>query len=487
MRMRLPAARLAAGVFAAGYLALLLANVCFFATGPDTSGYLSHARLLSQGRMGATIEPMREAELPSSLAYLFTPYGFAPSPVAGVMVPTYPVGAPLHFAAAAAIGGWERAPFLVPPLAAVGCLLLMFVLARHFGLSTGWRIAGAAILAAMPLFLGNALFAASDVLATFWGLAAIVCAIEARSGSRWAVAAGIAFAVGVAVRPTNVLLAIPFAFAIGMWPKRMLLAVAAALPFAAALMLYHDRMYGSPFTTGYGHAASVVDLRGWPPCLSLQATALVSVMTPFIFPGGLLVVFARRLEVWKRLLLLTWFAAFFLLYAWYWFCPDRSALRFLLPAVPALAIGTLVLLHASVERGGRRPLWRAAAAAVVLVIVAREVVLIGRMRTLRANEWESIFPKTSAWVKENVPPDAVLLSAIVSGSLYYDTGRIPVRWDQLAPETAALLRSKPAFQRPWYAVVSEADGGIDRLRAKVPGEWHEVGRIRDVTFWRANH
>ena len=364
-----------------------------------------------------------------------------------------------------------------PIFAAVLSLFLFVAVAGEFGVARGWSIAGAALLAAYPVFILQSLQAMSDVPATLWALVTMLCASRAREGGwRWAVGCGLAFSIGVAVRPASILMLIPIVVALR--PKAIVTAGIASMPVALALMWYHNALYGSPFMTGYGGAGSIVSLRGVPPCFATHSIALASLLTPLVFPGGLLVAFDRRIEVRHRATLLAWFGVFFGFYSYYSYCPDAAATRFLLPAVPPLIIGFLRV--AEWVLGNRRVL----ATALVLVVLAREVVQIGRMHVLHIDDWESVFPKTVEWVERNAPPNAVVLSAIMSGAFYADAGRITVRWDQLEPHTAAMLQSARGFEGPWYAVVSEVDGGVAALRAKVPGEWEEVWHVRDVTVWR---
>ena len=469
------------GVLVAGYLVLLLANVCDFAAGPDSSGYLGQARMLRSGATSIRVAPVFEPGLDPSLIYLFTPYGFMRGPVEGTMVPTYPVGTSLHLAAGAVIGGWRAGPFAVVPLAAIACLLLTVFIGRRIGLATGWAIVAAAILAAFPIFIAQAVQPVSDVLATLWALAAIACALRSDEHWRWAAACGAAFAIGVAVRPTNVLLALPLLLALRCrWP-RLIAAGAAAMPFALALVWYYDVLYGSPLNNGYGGVRHILSFGSIPPCLRPQTTWLIAAATPLLFPGGLFVALNRRVSGWHRALLLSWFGVFFLFYVYYDFCPNSSSTRFLLPALPALIIG-LVSIVAGLS--GTRRIGRVLAVVCVLAVLTREVVMIGRMHVLRMDSWEAIYPQTVEWVEQHAPANAVVLSAITSGAFHFHSERQVVRWDQLTPETTARLQSSPRFAGPWYAVVSEVEGGLPALRARVPGEWQEAGRIRDVTIWR---
>lgn len=466
--------RALAGLLVLGFFVLLLANTCDFAAGPDSSGYLNEARLLLTGNISTQVRPLAEAQLDPSFVYLFTPHGFTRGPAPGTMVPTYPIGTSLHLAAAAAIGGWRVAPFLVVPIAAIGCLFLIVFIAQRLGITRGWAIIAAALVAGFPMFIAQAVQPVSDVLATFWALAAIACALRAHEHWRWAAWCGVAFAIGAAVRPTNILLVVPLLVAMRFRWSSLAMTAAVVAPFAIALAWYHYALFGSPWMTGYGGVGGILSFAA-APCFSKQAGWLLLMGTPLLFPGGLFVAFHRSMEAWHRVLLVSWFAVFFLFYIHYSFCPDHSSIRFLLPALPALMIGLVSLLS-------RIP--RMVAAAIVLIVLAREVQQVGRLHVLHLNEWEAIYPQTVAWVEREAPRNAVVLSAITSGAFYFHSDRAVVRWDQLTPETSALLRANGRFAGPWYAAVSEVEGGLGALRARVPGEWQEAGKIRDVTVWR---
>src|SRR5438445_11532996 len=96
------------------------------------------------------------------------------------MVPLYPPRLPAHFAIIGSIAGWTRAPFFLPPIAALACLGLMFVLGRQFGLSEWQSVAASVILAACPVFIFMSAQPMSDVFATMWTLAAMVFALSPR-------------------------------------------------------------------------------------------------------------------------------------------------------------------------------------------------------------------------------------------------------------------------------------------------------------------
>lgn len=453
----------------AGYLALLLANTCYFAYGPDPSGYLNEARMLAAGRTSLPIAPVLQLGLDPALGSIFTPFGFAARPD-GTMVPTYPVGTPVHLALAAAVGGWTIAPYLVSPFAAIGCLVLMAAVARQLGLTKGWSLVASVLLAGVPVFISHALQPVSDVLAVFWALLAMWAANRAGGPPRgFAVLAGLAFAIGVAVRPTNLLMALPLLIALR---GRVWIAALSSLPVALALMAYSNALYGSPFATGYGSAGDVLKWSVFAKCGSFHVRTLSVLMIPAVAPLGLLVAFVRRIDVRQRVLLVSWVLVFFAFYSMYDICDSVESSRFMLPAVPPLIVGFLHVLP------------RRVAAVCVLLVLAVQVRNVGSLHVLHANESESVYPETVRWSQTILPQDAVVATGLLSGAYFHDTGRVTIRWDQVHPESAAILRDAFPANAPWYALISEVEGDADDLARHMPGQWEAAGSNRDITLWR---
>jgi hypothetical protein len=462
---------------AAGYFALLLANAPFFAYGPDPSGYLNEARMILAGRTSHPIAPILQYGLDPAMGRIFTPFGFTARPD-GTMVTTYPVGTAVHLALAAAVGGWSIAPYLVSPAAAIGCLILIAAVARRVGLPSGWSITAAVILAAVPVFLSHALQPVSDVLAVFWGLLTMWAALRVQDRPWFALLAGVAFAIGVAVRPTNLLIALPLLAILHARIRSIATASMAALPIVAALMWYSQTLYGNPFATGYGPVSDVLVPSVFAKCGWFHFRTLSLVMIPAIAPAGLLVALVRRVPLSQRILLVAWTLTFFMFYALYDVCDSVESSRFMLPAVPALIIGFLHLLRAST------PGVPALAVGCVLAILAVQVRNVGRLHVLHANESESVYPETIRWAERILPRDAVLATGLLSGAYFHDTGRVTIRWDQVEPESAAVLRRTFPSGAPWYALISQVEGDAASLAGHIPGQWDAVGTNRDVTLWR---
>lgn len=448
----------------AAYVTLLLRNTCFFAAGPDSSGYLGEAKMFASGRLRVEVEPLRTFGLDPSFTEVFTPLGFDAYGATTEMVPTYPAGLPVHFAIAGMIGGWRRAPYLVITLAAIVALLLMYAIARELELSTGLSIAPAAMLAASPIFITFALQPMSDLPAATWALAAIFLALRSCRAPLLAIACGAAFAIGVWIRPTNILLGIAILFALRLRFRQLAFAVLGAMPFAIALAWLQRAQYGSWFRTAYGTVGEVVHAN--MPCLAFHASGIVRVVTAVVVIGAIVAMFIKH-EL--RAMLAAWFVAFFLFYSAYGYCELWLSSRFLLPAIPALIFAALLGVRS-------RP---AIAVVAILLVIALEVRTGSKLKILRFDDYERVFPESVAYVEAHVPPNALLVSGVLSGALY-NSGRWSARWDRIDAQRFAVLKTKA----PVYAIISEKETAADELRRRMPGRWLALGRVRDVTLYR---
>lgn len=471
-------------VFYAGFL---FRNLSYAVGGPDTGGYFNEAKMITEGRMTRPVVLVRELGLDDSWLGFFMPLGFAPSPHAS-MHPTYPAGLPFHLALAASVGGWRHAPFYVAPLAAIGCALLMFAVSRKLGLSSLSSMAAAAALVTLPPFLWHAVQPASDVLATFWALAAMWCAFESVERPSFAFAAGVAFAIGVWVRPTNVLLGIAFVIALRFRIALLARIIAAALPFAIALTWWNSRLYGGAFRTGYGGFFDQVSWEGMLHAGPLHSQWLMRMLTPLVFPIGLLVVFDRMLERSNRWLLFSWFTLFFVFYSFYGFFDGWLCIRFLLPAIPALIIATLLMLRDAYRWSSQRYPRVAAIVAVALTLFicsapARSTHDLNVVPVL--SQMEKPYPRLIRWAEWQLPKRAIVVTGVLSGPFVYFADRGIARYDQITEGRFQTLRAYAlAAGLPWYAVL--ADNEIDKAAflQKFRGDWIVISRMDAFTLYR---
>src|SRR5436190_7597692 len=223
-------------VLTAAWFAVIVRHNCEAVGGADSAGYFNEAKLFASGHLRLPV--------PSPL---FIPLGFIASEKSGAMVPMYPPGYPLHLAL------FSFAPFYVTPVAALLCLVAIFALARTLGLSEEYAFGASLMLATAPAFLLMSVQPMSDIVSLLWCTLAMLFALRRKSAL-----AGIAFAIAVTVRPSNLLLAIPLSFSVGR--RRLAGATLGALPIAIAYAVFNHALYGNPLTTGYG---SITYLLSW--------------------------------------------------------------------------------------------------------------------------------------------------------------------------------------------------------------------------------
>ena len=460
-----------------------------YASGSDASGYLNSARLLARGQVS---EPVRTVPglVPPIWSYsLYQSLGCNVDRQTGRMVPSYPIGLPLHYAVAAVIVGFEKTARVVNALNALAAGALLYALGRQLGLARPWSLAAVALLWACPIWIYQSLQPMSDNVATTWSVAAILCALRARERTAWAVAAGAAFAVAVLVRPTSGMLLVPLAIALGgrwrAWGEFAL----GGLPFALALSVYNYSAYGNAFAIGYNYNGINVLTGGfgwqffrgnlahfavWIPQLLSPPIAILAVLgLPWVI----------RQAPRNGWLLAGWITAFIGLYSCY-FCAGETwwYLRFLLPGFSAVILAALLALQILSARLPGKVAWLAPGTLVLAGLVF-QCTLTGRLHAADIRGNERHYWAASMWLKQHAPADAILLTWQLSGSsLFYNTQPI-VRWDFLNPSDFELLRQTAAAQhRPIYAPLFGSEK--IEMQKRLGGHWLAVGHAGIVTIWR---
>jgi len=481
-----PAWLLAATALLFGYSLVLFHHTSYAAGGSDSSGYVNAARLLASGRTHEPIRGLSRLGLSDDWARVFTPLGYVPSQERREMAPYYPLGLPLHMAVAAVFAGWSQGPFLVSPLAALACLVLLYALGRELRLSPALSLAGCALLAFAPAFVFQAVQPMSDVPATAWALAAVFSAYRARArGNLWAVAAGAAFAIGVLVRPTNVLVLVPLLLALPLRPKCWLLFATGGSPFAAFQLLYAAAAFGSPWTTGYQSALSEgLAWKNFPARARHYGLWTARLLSPLLPLGWLALAADRRAPLHDRAVLLTWFAAFFLFYSFYAPYEAWWYTRFLLPALPAMILGALVAMRDFVLPPASRPEhWRIALAGILAITALTfELRFVAKERVHKFYKGERIYPQACALVRQRVPGNGIVLSMQMSGALHFYTDATYAMWNWLLPDRFEQLRvSTESRGYRWYALLAPFE--MDSVRQNLPGAWREIDRVGNVALW----
>lgn len=470
------------------YARLLLWHTSFVAGGSDSSGYLNTARLIAGSRIVEPVDALKQLDLPDEFLRLFLPPGFVPGPRPGTLAPFYPPGLPIHFAVAGTVAGWNYGPFVVSPLAGLLSLLLTYLIGRELGLSRLFAAAGAAVLALCPVFLFQAEQPMSDVVATVWSLAAVYFALRSRRREAWAIVAGAAFGIAVLVRPADLVLLLPLLFALRPRARSGLFFVLGAIPFAALFLAWNAAAYGSPLRTGYSaDLEKGLALANFPGRFRFYAFWLVKQLTPLVPAGWLLVWADRRVPARDRVMLVAWFAAFFLFYCLWDVYEKWTYTRYLLPAIPPMILGSLMVARdglrlAKADRGA--VLRRVAALLALVGVLYAEHRQIRSLGVLEFSEGEKVYQDACRWAETKLPPTSLVVSMKMSGAIRYYSFLTPLRGDSIEPGRAPVLRERVrAHGRPLYALLFPSE--VEKLQERLPGAWTKVGALRDVTLWRA--
>ena len=467
----------------AGYAVLLGLRSSPEPGGADAAGYLHSAKLLTEGKIAAELHI--KPELRNEWTQDFQPLGFEAIRETTKLVPTYPVGLPLHLAAACSLFGWHWGPYVVGLGAALATLAMCYLLARELGLS---RIGGATIvgsLAPCAVFIYSSIQPFSDTLATLWCCTAFWAALRAQRGSMVAaVACGFAFSIVVWVRPSNALLLPALLVLLGDW-KKIGLTTLAGLPFAFALGLYQNSLYGGPLRSGYGDLSVLLSADYFGATLTHFAVWVGRLLPLGAFgvltAGFLLRRTERRREV---VALILWVATFVVFHGFYvWSRQDWSFVRFIAPAFPAM----LLLGGMGMERAlaritpSRQP--QAALAIAVAVVVFTTISNISH-KVPDARKHDRMYVEAKDWARKNLPPDALVVSMLFSSMLYFQTDHPVVRWDVLGEtEGPKYLAIMHRAGQPVYAVLDRSELADPRMK-KFPGKWEKLADFDSASAWK---
>jgi hypothetical protein len=490
----------AAGMFAAvNRRAAALALICaaasagtsvafgsYSAAGADAAGYLSQAAMLASGRVVRTEPLALSAGWPES-ELSFSPLGYRPGVAPGDIVPTYPPGLPLMFAAAHRLSG-EFGPYLLISLLAAGAVLGAYAIGSALHSPLAGAIA-AALTATSPIFIVQSLVAMSDVPATALWTLALASAVSGYRGS--ASVAGMLTGLAVLTRPNLIPIALVVAAVLvrrtrdrrttdeltggerargerafrDAW-RPLAAFVLGGVPAAVVLVTIQWRIFGTPFASGHGSfsylfsAANILpNVRDytvrlvtgeWPALLLVAAAAAVLALRP---PGAIsgrnqdspttgagggpadariataAVRFRPANGVADVASLAALFAAAILIcYLPYGVFPDWTYLRFLLPAFPTLFAATGALAVVALSR--LPPLARGITLlALVTLVGALNVGTARRLQAFELRRNEGRYETVGRYLAAALPRNVVIISVQESASAWHYTGLPVLRWD----------------------------------------------------------
>lgn len=502
-RRAMPPSRLLSAallLFVAAYLGFVGWYHAPYAAASDASGYMNSARLILDGRLGTPLRP--PAGLPPDLVprQAFVPLGFRPDVRNEGMVPTYPVGLPLHLAAVGLFTDLSVASRTVAVGSALAFVVLLYLTGREFGVRPAWSLGVALLGALSPLTLFFAFLPMSDLLAAVWGLAVILCARRAARGPGWAVAAGAALAVAVLVRPTNLLLVVPALLALPAHARSWVAFGLGGVPGALFLAWYNHAQYGAWLTTGYIGAGSLFSWQHVAPSLWHYAVWVPVAASPLVVAALAL----PRTTVPRRdqLILAAWAGVVLGFYAGYSYTNDAWwYLRFVLSALPALGLAAALvlqdlpfptwllasrLLPAGAPASPVATGWTLRLPLVRLLLLGAVGWLLhwsGKLHVTHLESDERSYPLAARWVAEALPDDGVLLAYQVSGALLHYTDKPFVVYEHLPPDDGARLAAwVDRERRTLYAALYPHEEAA--VWQKFPGRWEQVAQFRLARIWR---
>lgn len=422
---------LASAVFAAS-----VALGSHAASGADSYGYVSQARLWSHGRLTQPEPLAQKAGWPNARATL-APLGYRPAAHAFGNVPTYSPGLPILMALVGLVGG-PCAYYLVVPL----CTALIVWLTYRLGLRVSDPLvaAGSAVLmAASPTLLFMMMWPMSDVpVSAFW-LAALVCAASHEGRGR-PFATAILAGTAILIRPNLAPLAIvPLAFsaysASQSGPPAMRRAVLVASTvlagFAIGVAVLNIALYGSALESGYGALSGLYAFKNvvrnaplhWRWLLQSQGVYVTAALIGLVahWRRG-----PRSPLFWGTCLAaLAWLA--YLPYHVYF---DWWYLRFLLPAFPVMFL--LMVDGVAAAAGLLGPRARIAVTTLfVIVVAAHGLRFASRNGVATIGDDEHRYVEVGVFVATAFPANAVFVAGQHSGSLRYYAGRPTLRYDRI--------------------------------------------------------
>jgi Dolichyl-phosphate-mannose-protein mannosyltransferase len=396
------------------------------AGGSDPYGYVSEARLLSDGHVVSRETVLSLFGVPEN-SHLTYPLGYAPHGPDEV-VPTYPFGYPLLLALAIRLGGLAAA-FAVTPLLGAGTVVVAYLLGRsQLGPRGGVLTAG--LVALLPNLWWSAIIPMSDVPATFFAALALWFLLSARFG--WWGDLGLAAAegIGIWVRPNLALLLIP---TIG-WllcqreGRRLAYFCLGIAPFLALDGALNLHLYGAPWTTGYGDR-TFDSLDGALPRGLRYLQRLQDQQ------GGIgLVVLAlgvvfSQLSIQRRVVALSLAGLFLVFFAFFPFDGAWWYGRYVLPAFPAVALVEAGGINRLLSLIRFRPAAVALLAAGLLGLGWSSVGYAQGHDVFRLAADQHRYQDAAALVASQVHGPALILAMEHSGSLRFYGGFATARYD----------------------------------------------------------
>ena len=311
-------------------------------------------------------------------------------------------------------------------------------------------------------------------------------------GKGWPWALGFVLGFSVLARPTNALVFPAIAWIL--WNRGSLksgFAVAlGGLPALAWLLFLNTILYGDAFTLGYENVGGLLELRHFWPNLKHFAVWLTLLFTPLAVWPFVLVPLLGPEPRSQAFTLVVWALPFGLFYAFYAFSnQDWWFTRFLLPAMPAVVIGSLMVW----QEAGRRFLSSRANRwlpwSLLLLVILSHLVVGDWKGPDEIRRGHVVYEEISDWLSTHTEEGDGIVCMQFSGAIaYYTDGRPILRWDFLNAASWASVQGVAAKQEVnLFAALLYTEVNQEAvLSSRIPGDWIERFSLPYATVYQLN-
>lgn len=466
------------------YFLMLLKNTSFVCGGADSYGYVTQAILLKNLHLSKDVPILKETGLENKYIKCFIPLGYCPSANGTESVPTYPQGTSLLMAFFMILFGMNGA-FIASPIIAIVCLVVIFYLAREFGLSEGMSILASFLIAITPTYLFVSIQPFSDVIATMWICLAILFCLKGENNKNFLSLSGLFLGFAILTRPNLVLLIVPFLFFLKYNFKKYFLFFLGVFPGFFALLVFNYFLYGTPFSSGYEGLSLCFRLEYFTARVIHYIYYILGMYTPFIFIFWTMMFFHKDITKEKKIFLILCLPILLLFFSFYYCYKPWTYIRFLLPSLPVFVIGSLLGVQEFIRRTNfKKILPGLIFLPIFFLIIYLNIGITAHRHIFRVKEIENWYPQISKYVKSEIDGKSVVFTRLYSGCLNYYDDIITARWDMVSPlEFDFLIDRLESKGYKCFLLLSDSCQ-VDFWKGKFNIKLSSIGALHHATLYK---
>lgn len=466
-----------------------------FAGGSDSSGYVHNSRLILEGKLHRDVRPIADLPLNELERAIYQPLGFLTSNELDKQTPTYPFGYPIILAAFRLIANNDTG--ILMAIVTIGCLtpISAYFLSRKLDIGPIFSLATALIIGASPLYMFMAMQPMSDVVSTLLATTSVLLAFQSKGRPIYSILLGVFISLSVLTRIPNVLIILPIVVILyaNKKPSSWYLVAIGGVPGAITFLLLNQFLYGSPFTSGYGNIFALFKFEYFTMTMEHFAFWLTELHTPLVTIAFLATIVFFKKRTLEVVVLWLWALSFIIFYAFFYYSHETWwYLRFILPALPAIAIGACLCLDGLFKRLDTtfKTRWiNPIAGVVALIFLTSSLTGAYEGKVFFADPQEDNYPLAADWAIANTSPEDSFLCMQTSGCLFYYTPNAIVRWDALDPENwSKITEANKNTEGNLYAILFQFEiDDLNALSQKAPGNWTFITKLSQTSIFRLDH